>query len=45
MAERLKYLRSLHNKTQKEFAEMLGIPQSSISTYENEKITLLSMCL
>ena len=35
--ERLKYLRSINKKTQKEFAEFLGIPQPSMSAYENGK--------
>ncbi len=37
VAERLKYLRSINKKTQKEFAEFLGIPQPSMSAYENGK--------
>lgn len=37
VSERLKYLRSIIKKTQKEFAEFLGIPQPSISAYENGK--------
>lgn len=37
VSERLKYLRSINKKTQKEFAEFLGIPQPSMSAYENEK--------
>lgn len=36
-SERLKYLRSINKKLQKEFAEFLGIPQPSISVYENGK--------
>ena len=30
VSERLKYLRSIIKKTQKEFAEFLGIPQPSM---------------
>ena len=37
VSERLKYLRSINKKTQKEFAEFLGIPQPSMSAYENGK--------
>ena len=37
VSERLKYLRSIIKKTQKEFAEFLGIPQPSMSAYENGK--------
>ena len=33
----MKYLRSINKKTQKEFAEFLGIPQPSMSAYENGK--------
>lgn len=36
VSERLKYLRSI-NKKQKEFAEFLGVPQPSMSAYENGK--------
>lgn len=36
VSERLKYLCSIDKKT-KEFAEFLGIPQPSMSTYENGK--------
>lgn len=35
VSERLKYLRSINKK--KEFAEFLGIPQPSMSAYENGK--------
>ncbi len=35
--ERLKSLRNLQNKSQKYFAEFLGIPQPSMSAYENGK--------
>ena len=37
VSERLKYLRSINKKTQKEFAEFLEIPQPSMSAYENGK--------
>lgn len=37
VSERLKYLRSINKKTQKKFAEFLGIPQPSMSAYENGK--------
>ena len=37
VSERLKYLRSINKKTQKEFAKFLGIPQPSMSAYENGK--------
>lgn len=37
VSEQLKYLRSINKKTQKEFAEFLGIPQPSVSAYENGK--------
>ena len=37
VSERLKYLRSINKKPQKEFAEFLGIPQPSMSAYENGK--------
>ena len=37
VSERLKYLHSINKKTQKEFAEFLGIPQPSMSAYENGK--------
>ncbi|MFD0966266.1 helix-turn-helix domain-containing protein [Seminibacterium arietis] len=37
VSKRLKYLRSINKKTQKEFAEFLGIPQPSMSAYENGK--------
>lgn len=37
VSERLKYLRSINKKTQKDFAEFLGIPQPSMSAYENSK--------
>ena len=37
ISERLKYLRFINKKTQKEFAEFLGIPQPSMSAYENSK--------
>lgn len=37
-SERIKSLRSSLNKTQKEFANFLGIPQSTLSSYENGKI-------
>ena len=33
----LKYLCSINKKTQKEFVEFLGIPQPSMSAYENGK--------
>ena len=37
--ERLKSLRSMRgNKSQKEFAEELGIPQPTLSSYESGKI-------
>ena len=35
--ERLKYLRMSQNKSQKEFAEYLRVPQASMSAYENGK--------
>lgn len=35
--ERIKTLRVLLNKTQKEFAKYIGIPQPSMSAYENGK--------
>ena len=37
VSERLKYLRSINKKTQKEFADFLRIPQPSMSAYENGK--------
>ena len=36
VSECLKYLRSINKKT-KEFAEFLGVPQPSMSAYENGK--------
>lgn len=37
VAERLKYLRSMKNKTHKKFAKLLEIPQPSLSAYKNGK--------
>lgn len=38
-AEKLKFLRMLHNLTQKEVAEYLGVTRNYISQVENGKLT------
>lgn len=37
VSEGLKYLRSINKKIQKEYEGFLGIPQPSMSAYENGK--------
>ncbi|MBE7026584.1 MAG: helix-turn-helix transcriptional regulator [Ruminococcaceae bacterium] len=36
LGERLKFLRTIHNKTQAEIGEIIGVGQSVISNYEND---------
>ena len=44
LGSRMRYIRKINGKKQKEIAELLGTTESSVSRYENNKRTPKAIC-